>query len=168
MLNGISNGIVIDGGRAEDQIIIDGLLGVPVSVRGGQGFDQLRINGTPAMNATFTPDPSYRFIPGNENYSNSFQDDRRQFVSYSGSIVAGFTQIRYDEFDDAGSVTFDNFGSVQFGGSAGFDNLVVINTGVAGTNEVDGTVSGVSFPNMRYTNVRSVVINTGTRPRLTP
>ncbi|MEX2138068.1 MAG: hypothetical protein WD894_02320, partial [Pirellulales bacterium] len=154
-------GIIVEGGRSLDEIIVDGLLGVPVVVRGGQGFDVLRINGVPALDATYVPDQAYRIVPGNENYlGRVFLDNRREFFSYSGTISTGLTSIRYEEFDDAGAIHFNNFASASFNGSAGSDFLTV-NNAAAGANEIDGVMGGIAFPNMRYNNVRSVVINTG-------
>jgi hypothetical protein len=165
-----SAGIVIDGGRSDDLVIVDALMGVPVTVRGGQGFDVLRLNGAAATDATFTPDTAVRLIPGNENYiGRTAIDDRRQFFSYSGSVFARtgntLTSIRYEEFDDAGAVEFNTFGSLAFNGSAGSDvlSLNASTAGVAGatSNEVEGVVGNVPFPNMRFSNVRSVVIDAG-------
>jgi hypothetical protein len=165
VLTGITRGIVVEAGRGKDQIVIDAGLSVPITVRGGQGFDDLRINGltvgtAPPMDALFAPDQTYRSVPGEELYSLPAGNNRRRFTSYSGTVIAGATQIRYDEFDDAGAVHFDNFASAKFNGSAGFDSLRINGT-VAGTNEVEGTVSRAAFPNFRYSNVRSVVIDTG-------
>ncbi len=155
-----TNGIVIDGGRGLDQISIDALLGVPVTIRGGQGFDQLIVNGVPGLDVSYTPDGSYQFIPGNENYGSPFLNDRRQYVSYSGTVQAGGTNIRFTEFDDFGSITLNNFQSLLFNGSEGIDNIIV-RSPVAGTGEVEGTLSNVGFANLRFTNVNSVVMHTG-------
>ena len=82
------------------------MTGIRVEVRGGQGFDVLQVSGVPAADATYTPDSTYRVVPGNENYFGQiFQDNRREFFSYSGTVVAGrinelLTTIRYEEFDD--------------------------------------------------------------------
>ncbi len=144
-----TNGIVIEAGRGLDQITIDARLGVPVTIRGGQGFDQLIVNGVPGLDVSYTPDLAYRFIPGAENYGAPFLDDRREFVSYSGAVQAGNTAIRFTEFDDFGSITFNNFQSLLFNGSEGADNII-IRSPVAGTGEVEGTLSNVGFPNLRF------------------
>jgi hypothetical protein len=160
-----TNGILIEGGREIDRIVIDPRLGNLVRVRGGQGADELVIRGQlqSLTDATFTPATSYAIVPGYESV-NTRTDRQNPLVSYSGEIVAGLTTVRYTEFDDAGSVLFENLASVQFRGSAGFDNLTIATApapAAAGTNEINGAVSGVGFPNMRYANVRSVVIDTG-------
>jgi hypothetical protein len=156
----ITNGIVIDGGRGLDQITIDALLGVPITIRGGQGFDQLIVNGHTALDVSYTPDGTYQFIPGIESYTNPFLNDRREYVSYSGTVQAGATAIRFTEFDDSGSITLNNFQSLLFNGSEGADNLLIRSAGV-GVGEVEGTVSNAAFPNLRFTGVNSVVMHTG-------
>jgi hypothetical protein len=155
-----TNGIVIDGGRGLDQISVDALLGVPVTIRGGQGFDQLIVNGHPALDVSYTPDGLYQFIPGNESYTNPFLNDRREYVSYSGTVQAGDTRIRFTEFDDFGSITLNNFQSLLLNGSEGADNLLVRSL-AASTVDVEGTLSNVGFPNLRFSGVNSVVMHTG-------
>ena len=70
---------MIEAGRGLDQISMDATLGVPVTIRGGQGFDQLIVNGLPAVDVSYTPDGSYQFIPGNESYGLPFLNDRREY-----------------------------------------------------------------------------------------
>jgi hypothetical protein len=163
VLNDVTRGIVVEGGRQADRIVIDARLTGLVQIRGGQGADELVIRDLPqsTLDASYTPATSYAFVPGYESV-NPLTDIQNAVVSYSGEVVAGNTVVRYSEFDDGGSITFENFASAQFRGSAGFDSLTVMGlAGTPGTNEINGSVSRVGFPNMRYTNVRSVVINTG-------
>jgi hypothetical protein len=156
-----TGGILVEGGRSIDRIIVDPRLSNLVRIRGGQGADELVLRAQPQslIDASFTPATSYAIVPGFESV-NPLTNRQNPMVSYSGEVIAGPTTVRYTEFDDAGSVLFENLASALFRGSAGFDSLS-IGTATAGTNEINGTVSGVGFPNMRYTNVRSVVVDTG-------
>jgi hypothetical protein len=159
-----SDGILVEGGRQGDQIVIDPRLSNLVRVRGGQGADQLVVRGLPqsTVTASYSPATNYSIVPGYEGV-NPLTNRQNPVVSYTGEIVAGPTRVRYAEFDDAGSVTFDQLASVQFRGSTGFDNVRLRST-QAGSSEVDGTLRGVGFPNMRYTNVRSVRMDMGSSP----
>lgn len=153
-----ARGILIEAGRSVDRVVLDATLGVPVTIRGGQGADQIQINGLAGMDAAYFPSSAIGTSPGLEGLDNFGRVV--PVYSYSGVLVAGPTTVSFTELDDAGSVTFNNFTSLLFYGSEAADKLLVQNV-QAGTNEIEGTTGGVGFPNLRYTNVPSVVIDTG-------
>lgn len=155
-----TRGILLEGGMGVDRFVIDPLLATNITIRGGQGMDEILLDGAGVLHGTFLPGQTFRRIPGLEDYNNDgFIADR--FFAYSGTIVAGNTTINFDEFDDAGKLIVEDFASFSFPGSEGADNLQLI-AGPTGTLEVEGTLQGVAFPNLRFSNVQSFLLSSGT------
>ena len=59
-----SKGLLIDLGRSNDQISIDGTLGVGIRLRGGAGDTELDVNGDGKVDGTFTPNDLTTTVPG--------------------------------------------------------------------------------------------------------
>ncbi len=59
-----SKGLLIDLGRSNDQISIDGTLGVGIRLRGGAGDTELDVNGDGKVDGTFTPNDTTTAVPG--------------------------------------------------------------------------------------------------------
>ena len=59
-----SKGLLIDLGRSNDQISIDGTLGVGIRLRGGAGDTELDVNGDGMVDGNFTPNDATTAVPG--------------------------------------------------------------------------------------------------------
>ncbi|MFO0879290.1 MAG: hypothetical protein U0840_18245 [Gemmataceae bacterium] len=143
----IAGGLLIDASLGDDRIIVDGTLGVPVTVRGMGGTDQLIVEGNFAPTAVYTPQASQ--LTGFDG-----QADRR------GTITVGATTIQFQEFETTGRITIRNVASVTFQSPGGVDNLSL--NQVSNALAIQGTIAGgLNFVPLSLNTVAGLIIDAG-------
>src|SRR5262245_27464604 len=102
--------ILIYAGGSDDQIVINGDLGVNVEIDGMLGTDTLVVNGQGAVEAEYTPNTT---APGGVDIVAG-----APVPSFGASIVIGIPTIQFKDFEATRSVTFQNLGTVTVLGSS--------------------------------------------------
>jgi hypothetical protein len=141
--------LTIDAGGNNDRVILDGDLGVTITLRGMHGTDELIVMGKNAASGTY--------IPGT-NVTNGLDgnSDRR------GSVVIGTTTINFQEFETASRVVVQDVASLTLRTPLSNDVLAVVSAPAAGQNRVTGTSGGVAIVPLTFFNVASLTLDTGT------
>ncbi len=143
-----TNGIFIDAGNGDDQIVLDANLNVPVTIRGMLGTDELVINNATGA-GTFTP-----------NVSTTVGLDG--ITSYGATAVfnGGTFTVTLSEFETTSLVTVTSGTSLTYRTPNPVDVLVVDTFG--GRNRVSGTSSGVAVIPVSFSGITSVDIDSAT------
>jgi hypothetical protein len=97
-----SKGLLIDLGRSNDRVAVDGLLGVNVIVRGGQGDSELDVIGDGMVDGMFTPDVMTTSVPG-------LGDVEGGVLTVEGAKPTVFTMTEFTNTSTAFAVKFNNF-----------------------------------------------------------
>jgi hypothetical protein len=145
------NGILIEAGSSDDRIIIDGLLGVNVTVRGMAGSDTLLVQGNGAANGTYTPANA---VTAAHPEGNGL--DERE--SRSGVVTVGATTIAFEEFEP---LVVSGVASFTFITPNAADVLTV-DSPAAGQNRVFGTSEGVPFEAITFFDVTNFTVDMAT------
>ena len=136
--------LLIDAGAGDDLVVLDGDLGVTITVQAGLGIDSLTVDakGGPVH---YTPgDYSTPMLGGS--------DDIR------GVIIIGGTTIDFKELDGAGFVTIADAGQVVFEGSNASDSFTLTRP-VDADVEISGFAAGAPIVPVRYEGLASLRIN---------
>jgi hypothetical protein len=145
---------VVDGGDRNDRFVIDGDLGITLTVRGMSGTDELIVMGKSAPSGTYTP---------GGNSANGL-DGQPNFM---GAVVVGSTTINFQEFETTSEVTIRDLSSLTLRTLLSDDTLTVVNP-AAGQNGVTGSSDGVTIVPLTFFNVANVTVDTGTNDGVSP
>lgn len=145
---------VVEGGGRNDRFIIDGDLGITLTVRGMSGTDELFVMGKNAASGTYTP---------GTNSANGLDGS----ANFGGSVVIGTTIINFAEFETTSEVTIQDLTSLTLRTPLSDDDLTVINP-AAGQNGVTGSSDGVTMVPLTFFNVVNMTIDTGTNDGAAP
>lgn len=138
--------LIVDSGKGNDRIILDGDLNNTITLRGMQGTDELIVMGKGAASARYTPNSS---APAGLD----------GVASYGGQVAIGSTTINFSEFETSSRVTIQNINTLTLLGTNGSDNLT-LDGPVSGNSRVQGTVNtGVSFVPLLFSSVSNLNIN---------
>ncbi len=126
-----ANGILVDLGFDNDRLVVDASLGVPITVRGMAGTDQLIVNGGGAATATYAPNATAPVgLDGN--------------VSYGGTLTVGATTITFSEFEAASTVELNGATTLTVRTPNAAD-LATVDTVTGGRFRVAGSSGGVTM-----------------------
>ena len=153
-INDLTNGILIEAGYGDDQIILDADLGTTITVHGMEGDDQLIVMGKGAASGTYTP---------GTNSANGLDDH----PDLRGTIVIGTTTINFTEFETGGGITVRDVQSFQMVTPLSNDSLT-ISSDVAGQNRISGRSGGVDIVPLNFFNVVNFTLDTGLNDLATP
>jgi hypothetical protein len=145
----LDRAFVVDGGDLNDRFIIDGDLGITITVRGMSSTDELIVMGKNSASGTYTPGSSTaNSLDGNANFQ--------------GSVVIGSTTINFQEFESSSNVTIRDLTSLTFRTPLSDDSLQVAAGAAAGQNRITGTSGGVNMVPLTFFNVSTLALDTGT------
>jgi hypothetical protein len=139
--------LLIDAGARDDRIVLDGDLGMTITLRGMHGNDELVVAGKNAPNGSYAPGTN------TENGLDNNSDLR-------GTIAIGSTTINFQEFEAASRVTVHDITNFRLITPLAADALT-LDSITAGQDEVTGTSGGVTVVPMSFYNVTNFVIDTG-------
>ncbi len=139
--------ILVYAGDSNDQIIINGDLGVAVQIDGMLGTDTLIVNGSGAASATYAP-------------AGTAPNGVDMVFSFGGTVTFASTSIVFGDFETAGSVTLQNIGTVTFVSPGGADALTM-DSPLAGQSRIAGSTSGISLVPLLFFNVTTVNVDAG-------
>ena len=94
--------ILIEAGVGNDRVVINGDLGVAVTVRGMDGVDSVVMNGKGATSGSFVPGT---YTPSGLDLAPDFR----------GKLTVGSTVVSFQEFEDSSFVTVQNVGNFTVG-----------------------------------------------------
>jgi hypothetical protein len=149
----LTNGLLIESGFSTDRIVLDADLGVPVTVRGMQGDDELIVMGKGAASGVY--------VPGAATV-----DGLDDIVSFSGTIVAGATTINFEEFETTGEIVVRDFTSFTLTTPNSSDALFV--NGGAGRNTISGASDSVGIVPLTFFNVNNFVVDAAANDSAAP
>jgi hypothetical protein len=116
-----ANGLLIEGGLRDDRISIDATIAANVTVRGGDGFDELVVAGSGAQTGSYHPSIS---------------------ASDAGQVNIAFgASIDFSEFEPVVVSGMANFTFI----TPNSDDALTLDSPAAGQNRIMGTSSGVMF-----------------------
>jgi hypothetical protein len=126
-----TDGILVEGGFDNDRIIIDATLGVPITVRGLAGTDQLIVHGNGAAAGTYTPNGAVSVgVDG--------------VTSYGGQIAIGATTISFSELETASTIEVDGVTTFTVV-TPNSSDAVTVDTVTGGRFRVAGTSGAVAM-----------------------
>lgn len=149
-----TNGILVDTGAGDDQVVIDATLGVTVTVRGMSGNDQVVVQGNGVASGSYLPRGTIR----------TGLDGK---LDYGGTLVAGKTTIVFSEFLAGGSVVVNNISQFTMTTPNSSDNAT-IDIPTAGSSRIAGTSAGVAWVPLLFSGVGNVILDTGAKDGTSP
>lgn len=144
----LANGLLIEGGQGNDQIIIDSTINVPIIIRGMGGTDELVINNVTGSGS---------FTPGG---STQIGFDGITSFGASLSLNTGGMSITLSEYEVGSTVTVNGSTAFIYRTPNSADNLTVDATG--GRNRISGTTGGVSVVPFIFVNMTDFAIDSAT------
>jgi hypothetical protein len=146
-----TNGILIEAGSSDDRIIIDGSLGVNVTVRGMAGNDTLVVQGNGAANGSYLPASA---VEAGHPFGNGLDE----LDSLAGTVTVGATTIDFAEFEP---LVISGVGSFTFITPNAADVLTV-DSPAAGQNRISGSSGGVPFEAITFFDVTNFTVDMAT------
>jgi hypothetical protein len=143
--------ILVFAGASDDIIEINGDLGVPVEIDGMLGTDQLLVNTTSSLAATWTPSPSA--TPGVDRLSAGSPP----VLSYGGTLSWGATTVLLQNFEPGSSLQVLNSTQIFVNGSSAADQLQL--TPMGAYVQISGTLNGTPAIPVMVLNPDSITVN---------
>ncbi len=153
-----TNGFLVDLGRGDDRVAIDGTLGQSILVRGGQGDTEVDVIGDGTVSGQFTPGMTAQSVPGLGDTTITGEVD-----VFTGG---GQTTINMEELTNLSTVFASNYDTFKFvspgngpailqtNGSAPFGGVVDINGQIN-----DPTTGPVDTAILQFQNVTNFFVD---------
>jgi Ca2+-binding RTX toxin-like protein len=151
-----TNGLVIDTGFGNDQVILNAPINCPITIHGHVGQDQIIVNGT--------GNETVNYLPEGATESTFFSGG----PLYGGTLAVGNTSITFDEFQAGGSITVQNVHGVTFFTPANSSDFLLVTSPAAGQDRVSGFMGGVSFTPLIVANSSYLTLLTGAGDQALP
>ena len=145
---------IIDGGDLNDRVVVDGDLGITLTVRGMSGTDELVVMGKNAASGTYTP---------GSNAANGLDG----LANLQGSVAIGSTTVNFQEFEAGSRVQIQDLTSLTLRTPLSRD-LLSVDSPAAGRNRITGTSDGVTIVPMTFFNVGALTLDTATNDGASP
>ena len=125
-----ANGILVDAGKGNDEVIVDARIASTLTVIGGEGTDQFFLRSNGVQNAVYRP--GFGLVASGGK------------VSYSASVATGKAIVMLHGFELAKPVLLDGFRNVTFVTPSSEDRLTITGPDQKNTR-IQGTSNGAKL-----------------------